>query len=73
MTCVLKLSVRFFSAFVAIKILSDKNYGHPQDVQKTNGDIQKMGHLILLPPTFTSDPQYMHERTEGAMTYFKPF
>ena len=44
-----------------------------RDAVINDGNIHNIGHLVILPSTFTGSPRYMHERTQDAMTYVRTY
>lgn len=40
---------------------------------RTDGQLTKLGTMVVLPSSFTGGPRYMHERTQDAMTYVRHF
>lgn len=38
---------------------------------RTDGQLTKLGTMVVLPSSFTGGPRYMHERTQDAMTYVR--
>lgn len=53
--------------------LRAEQYIHLRDAVVTDGNVQDMGQLVILPSSHTGSPRYMHERTQDAMTYVRNY
>ena len=48
------------------------NYIHFRDAIAADGTASNLGKLVIL-PSFTGNPRYMHERTHDVMTYVRNY
>ncbi|GFW40730.1 ATP-dependent DNA helicase [Trichonephila clavipes] len=56
------------------KKLRSEEYIHLKDaITATDGQLSKLGKMVVLPSSFTGGSRYMHERTQDAMTYVRHF
>lgn len=55
------------------KKLRAEEYIHLQDAIETDGNLQDVGQLIILPSSFHGGPRYMHQRIQDAMTYVRNY
>jgi hypothetical protein len=53
--------------------LRAENYIHLQDALRREDSVDQMGQKVILPPTFTGGPRYMHSRTQDAFCYVRKF
>ncbi|CAE1255026.1 unnamed protein product [Acanthosepion pharaonis] len=53
--------------------LRTDSYIHLRDGLRSDGDPRNLGKPCILPSSYTGGPQYMHERTQDAMTYFRHY
>ncbi|CAE1327932.1 unnamed protein product [Acanthosepion pharaonis] len=51
--------------------LRTDSYIHLRDGLRSDGDPRNLGKPCILPCSYTGGPQYMHERTQDAMTYVR--
>ncbi|CAE1325026.1 unnamed protein product [Acanthosepion pharaonis] len=55
------------------KQLHSDSYIHLRDSLRNEVNPRDLGKLCILPSTYTGGPRYMHERTQHAMTYVRPY
>ncbi|XP_039602247.1 uncharacterized protein LOC120524463 [Polypterus senegalus] len=55
------------------KKLRVDDYIHLKDAIHSDGNIEYVDQLVILPSSFTGCPRYMHEKTQDAMTYVRKF
>lgn len=55
------------------KQLRAEEYIHLQDAIRTDGNLNNLGRLFILPSSFTGSPRYMHEKNQDAMTYVRHY
>lgn len=52
------------------KLRTDE-YIHLRDAIASDGNVQNLGRLLILPSTFTGSHRHMHEYAQEAMTYVR--
>lgn len=53
--------------------LRSEEYVHLRDAVNTDGNVNDIGRMIILPATFTGSPRHMHEYAQDAMTYVRDY
>ncbi|GBP33831.1 hypothetical protein EVAR_25433_1 [Eumeta japonica] len=51
--------------------LRSEDYIHLRDAIHSDGDVQNIGRLTILPSTYIGSPRHMHEYAQDAMTVFQ--
>lgn len=55
------------------KKLRADDYIHLRDAISTEGNINDIGQLVILPSTYTGSPRHMHEYAQDALTYVRNY
>ncbi|KAL4135599.1 hypothetical protein QTP88_007197 [Uroleucon formosanum] len=53
--------------------LRSEDYIHLRDAIHSDGDVQNIGRLTVLPSTYIGSPRHMHEYAQDAMTYVRNY
>ncbi|KAL4101308.1 hypothetical protein QTP88_021328 [Uroleucon formosanum] len=53
--------------------LRSEDYIHLRDAIHSDGDVQNIGRLTVLPSTYIRSPRHMHEYAQDAMTYVRNY
>lgn len=53
--------------------LRSEDYIHLRDAIHSDGDVQNIGRLTILPSTYIGSPRHMHEYAQDAMTYVRNY
>ncbi|XP_026475940.1 uncharacterized protein LOC113381189 [Ctenocephalides felis] len=53
--------------------LRSEDYIHLRDAIHSDGDVQNIGRLTILPSSYTGSPRHMHEYAQDAMTYVRHY
>ncbi|XP_048514946.1 uncharacterized protein LOC125501873 [Athalia rosae] len=53
--------------------LRSEDYIHLRDVIHSDGDVQNIGRLTILPSSYTGSPRHMHEYAQDAITYVRNY
>lgn len=53
--------------------LRSEEYVHLRDAINTDGNVNDIGRMTILPATFTGSPRHMHEYAQDAMTYVRNY
>lgn len=55
------------------KKLRSEEYVHLRDAINSDGNVQDLGKMIILPATYTGSARHMHEYAQDAMTYVRNY
>lgn len=55
------------------KKLRSEEYIHLRDAINSDGNVQDLGKMIILPSSYTGSPRHMHEYAQDAMTYVRNY
>lgn len=53
--------------------LRSEDYIHLRDAIHSDGDVQNIGRLTILPSSYIGSPRHMHEYAQDAMTYVRNY
>ncbi|XP_069968648.1 uncharacterized protein [Bactrocera oleae] len=53
--------------------LRSEDYIHLRDAIHSDGDVQNIGRLMILPSSYIGSPRHMHEYAQDAMTYVRNY
>lgn len=53
--------------------LRSEGYIHLRDAIHSDGDVQNIGRLTILPSSYIGSPRHMHEYAQDAMTYVRNY
>ncbi|KAL0860151.1 hypothetical protein ABMA27_010458 [Loxostege sticticalis] len=68
-----RLMIRDNETFNHILNTRRKEYIHLQDAIMTDGNIDDIGTMVILPSSYIGSPRHMHEYTQDAMTYVRKY